>query len=131
MMGCVEAAAPAQRRTDARRRTPEAVLAAEAAEAAAAPEVFDDLEDIRDDAGVLDVGSHPDYVAKLEKRVASRPLALLHPPRAGKKCLCLDIDYTLFDHRSPAETPMELARPHLHSFLAAAYAEYGARTDGA
>ena len=73
---------------------------------------------------------------------------LLNPCRDGKRLLVLDIDYTLFDHRSPAENPLELMRPckctstklcfsvsrlevscHnsfavLHEFLAAAYAEY-------
>jgi hypothetical protein len=34
-----------------------------------------------------------------------------NPPRPGKKLLVLDIDYTLFDHRSVAETPLELQRP--------------------
>ena len=43
---------------------------------------------------------------------------------AGKKCLVLDIDYTLFDHRSTAERASELARPHLHQFLTAAYEFY-------
>lgn len=38
-------------------------------------------------------------------------LTLLNPPREGKKCLVLDIDYTLFDHRSSAENPRELMRP--------------------
>ena len=36
---------------------------------------------------------------------------LLSEPRSGKKLLVLDIDYTLFDHVSPAETAAELARP--------------------
>eukprot|EP00959_Pyramimonas_sp_CCMP1952_P348759 7306602-Pyramimonas_sp.AAC.1 len=36
----------------------------------------------------------------------------------------LDIDYTLFDHRSPAERPDELMRPYLHEFLAASYSMY-------
>ena len=44
--------------------------------------------------------------------------------RPGKKCLVLDIDYTLFDLGSSAERPDELARPHLHSFLAACYEHY-------
>ena len=41
--------------------------------------------------------------------------------RPGKKLLVLDIDYTLFDHRSTAETGYELMRPFLHEFLTAAY----------
>jgi ubiquitin-like domain-containing CTD phosphatase 1 len=36
----------------------------------------------------------------------------------------LDVDYTLFDHRSPAENARELGRPFLHEFLAAAYEHY-------
>jgi ubiquitin-like domain-containing CTD phosphatase 1 len=48
----------------------------------------------------------------------------LNAPRAGKKCLVLDIDYTLFDLGSAAERPDELARPYLHDFLAATYAHY-------
>jgi ubiquitin-like domain-containing CTD phosphatase 1 len=46
------------------------------------------------------------------------------PCRQGKKLLVLDIDYTLFDHRSTAENPLQLMRPYLHEFLTAAYAEY-------
>jgi ubiquitin-like domain-containing CTD phosphatase 1 len=33
------------------------------------------------------------------------------PCRQGKKLLVLDIDYTLFDHRSTAENPLQLMRP--------------------
>ncbi|GJM92403.1 hypothetical protein PR202_ga08877 [Eleusine coracana subsp. coracana] len=51
-------------------------------------------------------------------------IKLLNPCRKGKKLLVLDIDYTLFDHRSPAENPQELMRPYLHEFLTAAYAAY-------
>jgi ubiquitin-like domain-containing CTD phosphatase 1 len=43
---------------------------------------------------------------------------------AGKKCLVLDIDYTLFDLNSSAEHPDELARPYLHEFLTACYEFY-------
>ncbi|KAL4588455.1 hypothetical protein LXL04_001345 [Taraxacum kok-saghyz] len=49
---------------------------------------------------------------------------LRNPCRKGKKLLVLDIDYTLFDHRSTAENPLELMRPYLHEFLSAVYAEY-------
>lgn len=45
----------------------------------------------------------------------------LNEPRPGKKLLVLDIDYTLFDHRSAAETGNELMRPFLHEFLTSAY----------
>ena len=46
---------------------------------------------------------------------------MLNDPRPGKKLLVLDIDYTLFDHRSAAESGIELMRPYLHDFLESAY----------
>lgn len=49
-------------------------------------------------------------------------MKVLNEPRPGKKLLVLDIDYTLFDHRSAAETGNELMRPFLHEFLTSAYA---------
>ena len=101
------------------------MIAAGEAAAAAAPEVVDDLLDLPGD-GDVDVRRRPENAAKLARRVAAQPLKLLHPPREGKKLLVLDIDYTLFDHRSTAEAPHELARPHLHPFLTAAYEHYGA-----
>lgn len=44
------------------------------------------------------------YLAKINKRVRDYKITMLNEPRAGKKLLVLDIDYTLFDHRSVAET---------------------------
>ena len=38
-----------------------------------------------------------DEQEKLRRRIASVDVKVLHPPRPGKKCLVLDIDYTLFD----------------------------------
>eukprot|EP00983_Pelagomonas_calceolata_P049084 1141336-Pelagomonas_calceolata.AAC.3 len=34
---------------------------------------------------------------KLARRIKSVDVKILNPPRPGKKCLVLDIDYTLFD----------------------------------
>ena len=61
---------------------------------------------------------------KLKKRVASVDVKTLNAPREGKKCLVLDIDYTLFDLGSAAERPEELGRPYLHHFLTSAYQHY-------
>lgn len=61
---------------------------------------------------------------KLRRRVASVEVKVLNPPRPGKKCLVLDIDYTLFDLGSAAERPEELGRPYLHHFLKSAYEQY-------
>lgn len=46
------------------------------------------------------------YLAKINKRVRDYKINIINEPRAGKKLLVLDIDYTLFDHRSVAETGM-------------------------
>lgn len=93
------------------------------------------------------------YLSKIEKRIRTYTITQLNPPREGKKLLVLDIDYTLFDHRSSAETGkpfihirnqqinkltichpkhllyrkfigIELMRPHLHEFLTSAYEDY-------
>ena len=61
---------------------------------------------------------------KLRRRVASVEVKVLNAPRTGKKCLVLDIDYTLFDLGSAAERPEELGRPYLHHFLKSAYEDY-------
>jgi len=87
-----------------------------------APEVLDDF-----DVGVneeIDVRDKGENVEKLRKRIEKYKVAPLNAPRDGKKLLVLDIDYTLFDHRSTAENPLELMRPHLHEMLTAAYVHY-------
>ena len=66
----------------------------------------------------------PVNLAKVESRKKSFKLKILNEPRPGKKLLVLDIDYTLFDHRSAAERPAELMRPYLHEFLTAVYEHY-------
>lgn len=48
---------------------------------------------------------------KIKKRLRNVEIPILNPPRPGKKCLVLDIDYTIFDLGSSAERPEELARP--------------------
>lgn len=44
------------------------------------------------------------YLSKIEKRVRFYKIEELNPPRENKRLLVLDIDYTLFDHRSCAES---------------------------
>nr|CAG4652021.1 EOG090X0A5K [Triops cancriformis] len=65
-----------------------------------------------------------EYLAKVAKRVETYSVSIRNAPRPGKKLLVLDIDYTLFDHRSAAETANELMRPFLHEFLTSAYQHY-------
>ena len=47
---------------------------------------------------------------KVTRRIAAAKVIELNPPRAGKKCVVLDIDYTIFDLNSAAERPEELVR---------------------
>ncbi len=61
---------------------------------------------------------------KIQRRVETYKINIRNEPRKGKHLLVLDIDYTLFDHRSVAEAPMQLARPYLHEFLTRAYKHY-------
>ncbi|PIM98370.1 TFIIF-interacting CTD phosphatase, including NLI-interacting factor [Handroanthus impetiginosus] len=86
------------------------------------PEIIDDFEIGQDEA--VDIKDKEVNKQKLRRRIEQYKIELLNPCREGKKLLVLDIDYTLFDHRSTAENPLELMRPYLHEFLSAVYAEY-------
>ncbi|XP_076031571.1 ubiquitin-like domain-containing C-terminal domain phosphatase 1 [Oratosquilla oratoria] len=85
------------------------------------PEVVNDL-DIEEE--VIAIEQRQEYLQKIEKRVKDYEIKMLNDMRPGKKLLVLDIDYTLFDHRSVAETGNELMRPFLHEFLTSAYEDY-------
>lgn len=85
-------------------------------------EVVDDFDDAEEREESVENSAV--YLAKVQRRVRDYKIKELAPPREGKKLLVLDIDYTLFDHRSPAETGTELMRPYLHEFLASAYEDY-------
>jgi len=86
------------------------------------PSVINDFEE--EAAQQLAVEFREEYLDKVEKRVKSYEVKVQNEPREGKKLLVLDIDYTLFDHRSPAENGTELMRPFLHEFLTSAYEDY-------
>eukprot|EP00795_Rhopilema_esculentum_P012540 gene12540-3235_t len=76
-------------------------------------------EDIGDEEVALE--NREEFLAKVQRRVASYQIKVLNEPRPGKKLLVLDVDYTLFDHKSVAETGFDLMRPYLHEFLTSAY----------
>jgi ubiquitin-like domain-containing CTD phosphatase 1 len=103
---------------------PEAVVKQVEEQALAAPEVQDDFDLRPEDELSVEVKDQPEVQAKLQRRISSVEVKVLNPPRQGKKCLVLDIDYTLFDLGSSAERPDELARPYLHEFLTACYEYY-------
>ena len=51
---------------------------------------------------VFSAAPHPQE--KLQRRIDTAQIKVLNPPRRGKKCLVLDIDYTIFDLNSTAGT---------------------------
>eukprot|EP00168_Porphyra_purpurea_P013120 TRINITY_DN3558_c0_g1_i7.p1 TRINITY_DN3558_c0_g1~~TRINITY_DN3558_c0_g1_i7.p1 ORF type:complete len:169 (-),score=64.03 TRINITY_DN3558_c0_g1_i7:99-605(-) len=61
---------------------------------------------------------------KLRRRVANTKIKLMHPLRPGRKCLVLDIDYTIYDCKGVAAVVADLGRPGLHEFMTAAYRHY-------
>ncbi|KAG6543997.1 hypothetical protein Mapa_014621 [Marchantia paleacea] len=87
-----------------------------------APEILDDFELGEEDT--VDIKDVEVNQAKLRRRVDQYKLTLLNSCRPGKKCLVLDIDYTIYDHRSTAENTRELLRPHVHEMLKAVYPAY-------
>ena len=82
------------------------------------PEVINDLDIEEEEVALQDREFN---LEKIEKRVRDYEVKVVNPSREGKKLLVLDIDYTLFDHRSVAEAGWELMRPFLHEFLETAY----------
>jgi len=96
--------------------------AEEAQNIAANCQVVDDLD--LDVETVQPVHSNPEFIAKIERRLRDYTPLVISSPRPSKKLLVLDVDYTLFDHRSVAEHARELARPFLHEFLTIAYRHY-------
>ncbi|XP_062572249.1 ubiquitin-like domain-containing CTD phosphatase 1 [Saccostrea cucullata] len=85
------------------------------------PEVVNDF-DIEEEE--IAIENREEYLSKIDRRIKDYKITVLNEPRQGKKLLVLDIDYTLFDHRSVAETANELMRPYLHEFLQSAYEDY-------
>lgn len=86
---------------------------------------FDETNDDLDFEEVeIDISQHSEYIAKIERRVKEYKITVLTKPRVDSKLLILDIDYTIFDHRSTAENVRDLMRPFLHEFLEKIYPSY-------
>ncbi|CAH8558690.1 unnamed protein product [Schistosoma guineensis] len=85
------------------------------------PDVVDDFDFKEEDIQLCNVTENIEKVARRCKAYRPRKLSEF---RDGKKLLVLDIDYTIFDHLTPAESVHQLARPHLIEFLTRAYVHY-------
>ncbi|XP_032390553.1 ubiquitin-like domain-containing CTD phosphatase 1 isoform X2 [Etheostoma spectabile] len=88
------------------------------------PENDDVVNDFDIEDEVIEVENREENLAKIARRVKDYKVEEMNPPREGKGLLVLDVDYTLFDHKSCAETGQELMRPYLHEFLTSAYEDY-------
>lgn len=88
------------------------------------PDNDDVINDFDIEDEIVEVENREENLLKISRRVKEYKVEVLNPPREGKKLLVLDVDYTLFDHRSCAETGVELMRPYLHEFLTSAYEDY-------
>ncbi|KAJ3132346.1 hypothetical protein HDU90_007407 [Geranomyces variabilis] len=90
------------------------------------PEVLNDLDfDFldyvpKDDSQKNDAKN----IASLNEYADKTKITVFNPLREGKKMLVLDLDYTLFDCKTPASHISLLARPGMHEMLTAAYAYY-------
>ncbi|KAI8576998.1 hypothetical protein K450DRAFT_253879 [Umbelopsis ramanniana AG] len=88
------------------------------------PDVLNDLEY---DYFPSDHPTHLDQAKvqkKLKETTEKTTIRLINPLREGKKLLVMDLDYTLFDCKSPASHISELMRPGMHSYLTSAYEHY-------
>ncbi|XP_065317694.1 ubiquitin-like domain-containing CTD phosphatase 1 isoform X1 [Gordionus sp. m RMFG-2023] len=90
-------------------------------------EVNDNIKNDLDDNLVeeeINICQRVENLDKIEKRVLNYNIKSYHEPREGKYLLVLDIDGTIFDHKSYAERGSELMRPYLHEFLNTVYNYY-------
>jgi ubiquitin-like domain-containing CTD phosphatase 1 len=87
-------------------------------------DVIDDFDIGDGDHELIKVHLKEENLEKVKRRVEQCKIKMIGEPRENKKLLVLDIDYTLFDHRSTAERPEELRRPYLLEFLTEVYNHY-------
>lgn len=79
------------------------------------------------ETGEIPVHLHPKTLELVAHRVGTykpKMVAGFRPRTEGQKprTLVCDLDYTFLDHRSIAERPIDMMRPHLHEFLSSVYA---------
>lgn len=89
-------------------------------------EISDVLNDLDVDysRSAVDMAKDHTNIRRLQHVIASTEVAIMHPPRPGKKLLVLDLDYTLFDMKSSASNFLELKRPFTDEMLSVAYQHF-------
>jgi len=86
--------------------------------------IEDDLDYEYSKEEAMTVSTNPEHLAKLKKYQAKLKISVISEPRQEKKLLVLDLDYTLFDMKSKADSFMHLKRPFTDEFLSALYPYY-------
>ncbi|KAL1925372.1 uncharacterized protein VTP21DRAFT_255 [Calcarisporiella thermophila] len=106
--------------------TPEANIIKDPSECLDLPDVLNDLDCTYIDYFPDDEGAarDPKNRERLRSAIEKTEIRIINPLREGKRLLVLDLDYTIFDCKSPANHIGELVRPGTHLFLAAAYEHY-------
>lgn len=95
------------------------------AEACHAPKDLPDvINDFKTEEEEIEIANVQMCLFQIQCRIDHYRFVERNPFREGKKLLVLDIDYTIFDHKSTAESGAELMRPFLHQFLTLAYLNY-------
>ncbi|KAL0059995.1 hypothetical protein AAF712_013231 [Marasmius tenuissimus] len=93
------------------------------------PDVVNDLDFdfTQDPVAVAAYKNDQRNIRKVKEATEKLNVNIIHPLRAGKRLLVLDIDYTILDTKpltSGSLPPAECARPGLHEFLEAVYPHY-------
>jgi len=81
-------------------------------------------EEVEEELVQVDLSKDVVVIEKLNRVISVIDIALIHPPRKGKKLLVLDLDYTIFDMKSSAPSFIDLKRPFTDEFLTAAYTHF-------
>ncbi len=71
----------------------------------------------------------PENKLKLDEFTEKTTIHFINPLREGKKLLVLDLDYTLFDCKSSANSISELMRPGMHEFLVKSFSNMTTTND--
>ncbi|VDN12220.1 unnamed protein product, partial [Dibothriocephalus latus] len=100
--------------------TEEAITIVKAADSVV-PDSIDDFDLTEED---LETFQRPENLEKVQKRSGTYKFIQISEMRPGKRLLVLDIDYTIFDHLTPAESAKLLMRPYLYEMLTRAYVNY-------
>eukprot|EP00162_Nutomonas_longa_P013042 comp21387_c0_seq1/m.46154 comp21387_c0_seq1/g.46154 ORF comp21387_c0_seq1/g.46154 comp21387_c0_seq1/m.46154 type:complete len:372 (+) comp21387_c0_seq1:77-1192(+) len=104
--------------------TPEASIVKAPAEMDDLPDVVNDLDWDFNPTTTSDVRFKAENQIKLQQRIRALNIQFINPPRPGKRLLVLDLDYTLWDHKTQQPNIEGVKRPFCDEMMASAYEHY-------